>query len=55
MDRMHGILVPMITPFTPDDELDLSALREHVDRLIAAGVHGLIPAGSTGGDVVDGG
>lgn len=48
MDRLHGILVPMITPFTPDDELDLDALRAHIDRLIAAGVHGLIPAGSTG-------
>ena len=48
MGRLHGILVPIITPFTPDDTLDLPALRTHIDVLIEAGVHGIIPAGSTG-------
>lgn len=48
MGRLHGILVPVITPFTAQDSVDLPALRDHLDALIAAGVHGVIPAGSTG-------
>lgn len=48
MERLHGIIVPLVTPFTPDDTLDLPALRENVDALIAAGVHSLVAAGSTG-------
>jgi 4-hydroxy-tetrahydrodipicolinate synthase len=44
----RGILVPLITPFTPDDRVDVDALHIHVDALIRDGVHGLIPAGSTG-------
>jgi 4-hydroxy-tetrahydrodipicolinate synthase len=38
----------MITPLNDDDTLNLEALRDHIDFLIAGGVHGLIPAGSTG-------
>lgn len=48
MARFRGILVPLITPFTDDDALDIPALRAHIDALIAAGVHGLVAAGSTG-------
>lgn len=48
MDRLHGIIVPLVTPFTADDTLDLAALRENVDALIEAGVHALVAAGSTG-------
>jgi 4-hydroxy-tetrahydrodipicolinate synthase len=48
MSGFQGILVPMLTPFTEDDELDIPALNGHIDFLVAGGVHGLIPAGSTG-------
>lgn len=48
--RFHlaGIYTPVITPFKPDLTPDLDALAELVDRLVAAGVHGLIAGGSTG-------
>lgn len=46
---LHGVLVALVTPFTSDAaDIDVPVLREHVDRLIQAGVHGLVPGGSTG-------
>ncbi|MFI6576198.1 dihydrodipicolinate synthase family protein [Nocardiopsis sp. NPDC050513] len=46
---LTGILVALPTPFTPDGgRIDADALTAHIDRLIEAGVHGLVPGGSTG-------
>jgi 4-hydroxy-tetrahydrodipicolinate synthase len=46
---LEGVLVALITPFTADgSDIDVEALRTHVDRLVSAGVHGLVPGGSTG-------
>lgn len=46
---LHGVLVALVTPFTADGtEIDGDCLRSQVERLIAAGVHGLVPGGSTG-------
>ena len=46
---LRGILAALATPFTADGtKVDEAALRELVDGIIAAGVHGLIPCGSTG-------
>lgn len=48
--EVKGILVALITPFTPDKkEIDFQALDAHINRLIDAGVYGLVPGGSTGG------
>jgi len=45
----HGVLPALITPFTDDGyEVDPGALSALVDRLVAAGVAGLVPGGSTG-------
>jgi len=45
----HGVLPALITPFTKDgDAIDTDALRALVERLIGAGVGGLVPGGSTG-------
>jgi 4-hydroxy-tetrahydrodipicolinate synthase len=45
----HGVLPALITPFTDDGtRLDEEALAQLVDRLIAGGVAGLVPGGSTG-------
>jgi 4-hydroxy-tetrahydrodipicolinate synthase len=45
----HGVLPALITPFTEDGSaLDADALATNVDRLIGAGVGGLVPGGSTG-------
>lgn len=45
---LEGIYTPLITPFASDGEFDFDALAALVDRLIDAGVHGLISGGSTG-------
>lgn len=44
----RGIMPPMVTPFTADEELDEEALRREARFMLAAGVDGLCVCGSTG-------
>ncbi|MBX6350822.1 MAG: 4-hydroxy-tetrahydrodipicolinate synthase [Clostridia bacterium] len=46
--RLVGSIVPMVTPFTPDDEIDEAAFRRLVDWQIAEGSHGISVTGTTG-------
>ena len=47
-NKLEGIVVPLVTPFTADNEaIDVPALRRLVDVLIEAGVHGLIANAGT--------
>ncbi len=46
--RLAGCGTALITPFTPDGELDEAALRALVDWQIEEGVNFLVPIGSTG-------
>ncbi len=49
MPDFHGVLPALITPFTEDGgAVDSDALAAIVDRLVGAGVGGLVPGGSTG-------
>lgn len=43
-----GIVPALITPMTPDEEIDEQGLRTLVDKLIEAGVHGLFVLGTNG-------
>src|SRR5918911_3988772 len=48
-EPFHGVLPALVTPFTADGEaIDGDALRAIVERLVGAGVGGLVPGGSTG-------
>jgi 4-hydroxy-tetrahydrodipicolinate synthase len=48
-EPFHGVLPALITPFTDDAAaVDEAALAANVERLIEAGVGGLVPGGSTG-------
>ena len=48
-EPFHGVLPALITPFSDDGSaIDTDALAVIVDRLIEAGVAGLVPGGSTG-------
>jgi len=48
-EQFHGVLPALITPFTDDGSaIDTGALTALVDRVINAGVGGLVPGGSTG-------
>ena len=46
--RFEGIYTPVVTPYHDDFSLNETALAETIEHLIAAGVHGLIVAGTTG-------
>jgi 4-hydroxy-tetrahydrodipicolinate synthase len=46
--KLHGVLVALVTPMKANEDLDFDTLAKQVEALIAAGVHGLIPLGSTG-------
>jgi 4-hydroxy-tetrahydrodipicolinate synthase len=43
-----GIVPALVTPFDEDESLDLDALTRVVERVIAAGVHGIFAVGSQG-------
>ncbi|MEL6450692.1 MAG: dihydrodipicolinate synthase family protein [Pseudomonadota bacterium] len=43
-----GIYTPVVTPFNADYSPDFGALEAVLERLIGAGVHGVISGGSTG-------
>jgi len=45
---IEGIVVPVVTPFRQDESINEDALRQIVNYLIDAGVHGLFPSGSQG-------
>jgi len=48
-EPFHGVLPALITPFSEDGSaIDKDALAAIADRLIGAGVGGLVPGGSTG-------
>ncbi len=46
--KLKGIYTPVVTPFDEAGEIDLESLADLVERLVGAGVHGLISGGSTG-------
>lgn len=49
MTQLTGVNVAMCTPFTEGEQkLDQGKFRGHIDRLIDAGVHGIVLASGTG-------
>ena len=45
---LEGIIPPVVTPFHPDESLDLPRLRSHIDDQLTAGVHAVFVLGTTG-------
>ncbi|KVN28924.1 dihydrodipicolinate synthase family protein [Burkholderia ubonensis] len=45
---LQGIIAYPVTPFSADGDVDLKALGALIERLVADGVHGIAPLGSTG-------
>lgn len=48
MRAPHGVLTALVTPMRADGSLDLDAWQRLCARQVAAGVHGLVVAGTTG-------
>jgi 4-hydroxy-tetrahydrodipicolinate synthase len=46
--QLHGIIPPAVTPMTATEDVDYPRLKATLDRLLAAGVHGLFVLGTTG-------
>ncbi|OLV19843.1 dihydrodipicolinate synthase family protein [Deinococcus marmoris] len=45
--NLHGIIPPVVTPLTPEFEVDEASLRRVLRHLLDGGVHGLFLLGST--------
>lgn len=45
---MEGLYTALVTPFTPEGDLDERGLRENIDFQIANGIDGLVALGTTG-------
>ncbi len=48
LPKLHGIIPPVVTPLTADQDVDLVGLRKHIDHMLAKGVHGIFVLGTTG-------
>ena len=48
MFKPHGIIPPIITPFTEDGKFNEPVFRKMINHLIEQGVHGIFPLGTTG-------
>jgi 4-hydroxy-tetrahydrodipicolinate synthase len=46
--NLHGIILPVVTPMKPNEDLDLDGLRRLIDLQLARGVHGIFVLGTTG-------
>lgn len=46
--KPHGIIPPIITPFTNEGEFNEPVFRKMINYLIEEGVHGIFPLGTTG-------
>ena len=44
----QGVLVPIVTPFTKDDSVDVAALEKLIEHFIKVGVAGIVACGTTG-------
>ena len=48
MKKLYGTVVPIITPLTEDDAIDVASLENLVDHVINGGLQCLYPCGTTG-------
>lgn len=48
MAQIKGIIPPILTPMNEDESINVTELKNQVNRQIEAGVHGLFPFGTNG-------
>jgi dihydrodipicolinate synthase/N-acetylneuraminate lyase len=44
----HGVVVPIVTPLTPQGDLDESGVRRVIDHIVEGGIDGIFVLGTTG-------
>jgi len=47
-NQIKGVMVPILTPLTPDEQVDTVSLRRLVNYILDNGVHGIWAAGTNG-------
>ncbi len=47
-DRFKGVVPPLVTLLTPDEEIDQQGTRKLIEHVISGGVHGIFLLGTTG-------
>lgn len=48
INRLRGIIPPVVTPLKKDERIDENGLRRLINHLLNGGVHGLFILGSMG-------
>lgn len=48
MKKLYGVVVPVVTPLTEEDEIDIVSLERLVDYCIDSGLQAIYPCGTTG-------
>lgn len=48
MKKLHGTIVPIVTPLTGDDMVDEESLYRLVNHVVVCGAQGIFPCGTTG-------
>ena len=48
MQKLYGTVIPIVTPLTEDDKIDVESLKRLVDHCIDNGINCLYPNGTTG-------
>ena len=48
LSRFGGVIVPVVTPFHPDESIDEVAFEAVIERMLGAGVSGIVVGGTTG-------
>jgi len=48
LDKLTGMIAPMVTPFDENEELDLNMTRKEIKYLLSTGIDGISTGGSTG-------
>lgn len=48
INKLHGIVPPLVTPLLDDNTLDLVGLEKLINHVVSAGVHGIFILGTTG-------
>lgn len=48
IDALRGVFTALVTPMNRDGSVDFAALDTLVDHQLTAGIHGLVPCGTTG-------
>jgi len=48
MQKLYGVVVPIVTPLTEDDKIDVESTKRLVDHCIDNGIECLYPCGTTG-------